>query len=67
MLLASGIYFKVSLSTLSFLIILACPLMHLFMMGDHGSHGGHEKEEKESEGHSEHGGKSEQKTGSACH
>lgn len=26
---------------LPFLIILACPLMHLFMHGGHGGHGGH--------------------------
>lgn len=31
---------------LPFLIILACPLMHVFMHGGHGhgSHGGHEKQ-----------------------
>ena len=26
---------------LPYLLILACPLMHLFMHGGHGSHGGH--------------------------
>ncbi len=64
--LAAGIYFKVSLSTLSLLIILACPLMHVFMMGGHGSHGGHEKEEKETEDHSGHG-KAGNKDSSSCH
>lgn len=27
---------------LPFLILLACPLMHLFMHGGHGGHGGHD-------------------------
>ena len=26
------------------LLLLACPLMHLFMHGGHGGHGGHEDE-----------------------
>ena len=26
---------------LPFLVLLACPLMHVFMHGGHGSHGGH--------------------------
>jgi hypothetical protein len=34
----------ISIGTLfTFLLVLACPLMHLFMMrGGHGSHGGHD-------------------------
>ena len=29
------------LGALPFLLLLACPLMHVFMHGDHGGHGGH--------------------------
>lgn len=29
------------LGILPYLVILACPLMHLFMHGKHGGHGGH--------------------------
>ena len=29
------------LGALPFLILLACPLLHLFMHGGHGAHGGH--------------------------
>jgi len=28
-------------AALPFLILLACPLMHIFMHGNHGGHGGH--------------------------
>lgn len=31
---------------LPFLILLLCPLMHLFMHGGHGGHGGHENGEE---------------------
>ncbi len=34
---------------LPFLILLLCPLMHVFMHGGHGGHGGHEHKEIESE------------------
>jgi hypothetical protein len=30
-----------ALGLLPFLLLLACPLLHLFMHGGHGSHGGH--------------------------
>ena len=45
--LVVGAFFLVSehqahlLGVLPFLILLACPLMHLFMHGGHGSHGNH--------------------------
>ena len=45
--LAVAAFFLVSehqahlLGVLPFLILLACPLMHLFMHGGHGSHGDH--------------------------
>ncbi len=29
------------LGALPYLLVLACPLMHLFMHGGHGGHGGH--------------------------
>jgi len=29
---------------LPYLLVLACPLMHLFMHGGHGGHGGHDDE-----------------------
>ncbi len=64
---AAGIYFKVNQSTLLLLVVLACPLMHMFMMGGHGSHGGQEKEEKENEEHAGQNGKTENKKSSACH
>ncbi|MBD3847446.1 DUF2933 domain-containing protein [Bosea sp. SSUT16] len=32
------------LGWLPFLIILACPLLHVFMHGKHGGHGGHGRE-----------------------
>ncbi len=47
--LAVGAFFLLSehrahaLGFLPFLILLACPLMHLFMHGGHGSHGGDER------------------------
>ena len=39
------------LGYLPFLLILACPLMHIFMHGGHGGHGGHRhgSEEEESQ------------------
>jgi len=37
------------LGVLPYLVILACPLMHLFMHRGHGGHSGH--------GHGQHGGK----------
>jgi hypothetical protein len=30
-------------AALPFLVILACPLMHLFMHGGHGGHGSHQR------------------------
>lgn len=45
--LAIGAFFLVTEHTahffgaLPFLLLLACPLMHLFMHGGHGGHGGH--------------------------
>jgi hypothetical protein len=45
--LAVGAFFLLSehqlhlLGVLPFLLLLACPLMHLFMHGGHGSHGNH--------------------------
>jgi len=48
--LAIGAFFLVSehrahlipwLSWLPFLLLLACPLLHVFMHGGHGQHGGH--------------------------
>lgn len=30
-----------TLGLLPFMLLLACPLLHLFMHGGHGSHGGH--------------------------
>jgi len=40
-------------AALPFLIILACPLMHIFMHGNHGGHGGHEHEDdRDSEAYS---------------
>lgn len=32
---------------LPFIILLACPLMHIFMHGGHGGHGGHDEKENE--------------------
>jgi hypothetical protein len=32
---------------LPFMILLACPLIHIFMHGGHGGHGQHAEEEKE--------------------
>ena len=64
---AAGIYFKVSQSTLLLLVVLACPLMHMFIMGGHGSHGGQEKEKKENGEHSAQHGKTENKKSPACH
>jgi hypothetical protein len=32
------------------LILLACPLMHIFMHGGHGGHGGHNQTQQRSEG-----------------
>lgn len=34
---------------LPFLILLACPFMHIFMHGGHGGHGGHGRHEDESD------------------
>lgn len=34
---------------LPFLLLLACPLMHLFMHHGHGAHGGHDKKSERSE------------------
>lgn len=39
---------------LPFLLLLACPLMHLFMHGGHGGHGGHEHDNRDNE-RDEHG------------
>jgi len=35
---------------LPFLILLACPLMHVFMHGGHGGHGGHGSHESHEQG-----------------
>jgi hypothetical protein len=37
-----------ALGFLPFLLILACPLLHIFMHGGHGGHGGHGKEPERS-------------------
>lgn len=37
------------LGALPFLLLLACPLMHLFMHGGHGAHGGHDENSERSE------------------
>ena len=37
------------LGALPFLLLLACPLMHLFMHHGHGAHGGHDKNSERSE------------------
>lgn len=34
---------------LPFILLLACPLMHIFMHGGHGDHEGHKDNEKEKE------------------
>lgn len=34
---------KLAIPYLPFLLLLACPLMHLFMHRGHGGHGGHER------------------------
>ena len=53
---AAAGYFLVSehrahfLGALPFLILLACPLMHVFMHGGHGGHGGHRRHTGESGG-----------------
>lgn len=39
---------------LPFLLVLACPLMHLFMHRGHGGHGGHEQANRDE--HDAHGG-----------
>ncbi|HZR02586.1 MAG TPA: DUF2933 domain-containing protein [Burkholderiales bacterium] len=55
--LAVGAFFLISehqahaLGLLPFLILLACPLMHLFMHHGHGSHGG---DGERTSGHSDH-------------
>ena len=41
-----------ALGALPYLLLLACPLMHVFMHGGHGGHGGHGRPG----GHSSHGG-----------
>jgi len=38
-------------SALPWLIILACPFLHMFMHGGHGSHGGHAGHGHDSEDH----------------
>ncbi len=43
---------KLAVPYLPFVLLLLCPLMHLFMHGGHGGHGGHE-------GHEGHRGKKE--------
>jgi hypothetical protein len=35
-----------ALGYLPYLLILACPLMHLFMHGGHGGHGGHQHHQR---------------------
>lgn len=45
-----------AINYLPFLLLLACPLMHLFMHGGHGQHGGHEHGDGRDSGHSGHGG-----------
>ena len=35
-----------ALGYLPFLLILACPLMHMFMHGGHGAHGGHGRQSR---------------------
>ena len=35
---------------LPFMILLACPLMHIFMHGGHGGHGDHQKAEGDEQG-----------------
>ena len=40
------------LGALPYLLLLACPLMHLFMHHDHGSHGQHTHHHDSSEGES---------------
>ena len=53
---AVAMYFLVSehrahfFGALPFLLLLACPLMHMFMHGEHGGHGRH------GGGHGDHGG-----------
>lgn len=37
------------LGALPFLLLLACPLMHLFMHHGHGTHGSHDKNKERSE------------------
>lgn len=39
------------ISYLPFLLLLACPLMHLFMHGDHGGHGGHGGQRRDNDQH----------------
>lgn len=44
---------------LPWLLLLACPLMHVFMHGGHGGHGGHgdrDQQDEEHGGHCGHGG-----------
>jgi len=36
-----------ALGYLPFLLILACPLMHMFMHGGHGGHGHHQRTDRE--------------------
>ncbi len=47
-----------ALGYLPFLILFACPLLHVFMHGGHGGHGGHT-------GHSKDGGRSDRSTSSS--
>ncbi len=39
---------------LPYLLILACPLMHLFMHGGHGGHGGHRSRDGDGSHHAHH-------------
>lgn len=41
-------------SALTYLLLLAFPLMHLFMHGGHGGHGGHNNSDEDSSHHSRH-------------
>lgn len=41
------------LGFLPFLLLLACPLLHVFMHGGHGKHGGHDSEANRPEGGTE--------------
>lgn len=53
-----------ALPFLPYLLILACPLMHLFMHGGHGSHGGHTEHNQNG---TNSGAQSHMHGGSGCH